>query len=118
MLLGAQYEDIRLNTNALQLLNAMLRGLGFQLTGSLEVRNISKVYVDSILAQFPFHLSDGLKEGCALDIADGTADFGNHEVVVVLAAELLDVALDFVGNMGHHLDGLAQIVAAALLVDD
>ena len=46
------------------------------------------------------------------------ANIGDHEVVVILLAEQLHVALDLVGDVRHHLDGLAQIVAATFLVDD
>ncbi len=46
------------------------------------------------------------------------ANLGNHEVIVILLAEQLHVALDLVGDARHHLDGFAEIIATTLLVDD
>ena len=63
-------------------------------------------------------LADALQVGERLDVAYRASDFGNHEVELVLDAQLLDVALDFVGDVGHHLDGLPQIVATAFFFDD
>ena len=37
---------------------------------------------------------------------------------MILLAEQLYVALDLVGDVRHHLDGLAEIVAATFLVND
>ena len=73
--------------------------------------------VNGALAQLPLELSNGFHVRCALDIADSSANLGNHEVVAILLAEQLHVALNLVGNVRHHLNGLAQIVATALLVN-
>ena len=118
MLLSAEHEDVGLDTDALQFLDGVLCRLCLQLAGSLEVGHISKVYADSALAEFPFQLTDCLHERCTLDVTDGTTDLRDDEVIVVLLPEELDIALDLVGDMWHHLDGLAQIVTATLLVDD
>ena len=118
VLLSAQHEDVGLDTYALQLLDGVLCRLCLQLAGSFEVGHVSKVHADCALAEFPFQLTDSLHERCALDVADGTSDLCDDEVIVVLLSEELDIALDLIGDMRHHLDGLAQIVAAALLVDD
>ena len=74
--------------------------------------------IDGVLAQFPFQLSDSFHVWGTLDVADGSANLGNHEVIVILLAEQLHVALDLVGDVRHHLDGFAEIVAATLLVND
>ena len=60
-----------------------------------------------ILAHFPFHLADGFKERCALDVSDCTANLGDYKVVVILLTKILHVALDLVGDMRHHLYCLA-----------
>ena len=70
------------------------------------------------LAQLPLQLPYGLHEGGALNITDGASDFSDDEIVVVLLPEQLHVALDFVRDVGNHLDGLAQIVSASLFIDD
>ena len=73
--------------------------------------------IDGVLAQFPFQLSDSFHVRGTLDVADGSANLGNHEVIVILLAEQLHVALDLVGDVRHHLDGFAEIVATAFLVN-
>ena len=118
VLLSAQHEDVGLDAYALQFLDGVLCRLGLQLAGGFEVGHVSKVHADGTLAEFPFQLSDSLHEWRALDVTNGTSDFGNDEVVVVFLSEELDIALDLVSDMWHDLDGFAKIVAAALLVDD
>ena len=76
------------------------------------------MYAHGVATQFPFELSDGFKEGRAFDVADGAADFGDDEVVLARFAEVLHALLNFVGDVGHDLNGFAEVVAAALLVDD
>ena len=61
-------------------------------------------------------LADGLEEGQALDVADRAADLDQHEVEALIAVE--DEVLDGVGDVRNHLDGGAEIVAAALLGED
>ena len=118
MLLGAENQDIWLNTYALQFLHGVLGRLCLQLACCLQIRHIGKVNVDGVLAQFPFQLSDSFHVRGALYVADGSANLGNHEVIVILLAEQLHVALDLVGDVRHHLDGFAEIIATTLLVDD
>jgi len=71
---------------------------------------------DVVLAQVGAQLADGLQEGLALDVAHGAADLDDGHVLVLGHAQ--DGALDLVGDVGDHLDGAAQVVAAALLLDD
>ena len=118
MLLRAQHEDVGLNTDALQFLHTVLRGLRLQFARRLEIGDIGQVEVDGTAAQLPLHLPDRLEERRRLYVADRTADLRDDEVVVVFLSEQLDVAFDFVRDVRHHLDGLAQIVATAFLVDD
>ena len=61
-------------------------------------------------------LPDRLEERQALDVADRAADLDEHDVHVAGAAA--DRVLDLVGDVRNHLDGAAEIVAAALLLDD
>ena len=118
MLLCSEYEHVGLYTHALQLLHAVLCGLCLELACSLEIGDISKVYAHGALAQLPLQLPDGLEEGRALYVAYGTSYLCDDEVVVILLPQELDVALYLVGDMRHHLNGFAQIVAPALLVYD
>ena len=61
-------------------------------------------------------LADGFEERQTLDIADGAADFAQHEIVAFVA--VADELLDGVGDVRNDLDGGAEIVAAALLGED
>ncbi len=117
MFLGAQDEHIGLYSHALQFLHRMLGGLCLQLSGSLKIRHISKVYVYRILSKFPFQLPYCLHEGCTFNIANRAAYLGNHIVIMIFLPEQFHVALYLVGNVGHHLYGFAEIVATAFLVD-
>ena len=96
----------------------MLGGLGLEFLGGVEVRDVGEVDAQGILAHLPAELAHRLQEGKRLDVAHGAADLGDDEVVLAGVAEQLDVALDLVGDVGDDLDGLAEIVASALLVDD
>ena len=60
-------------------------------------------------------LADRLEERQPLDIADGPANFHQHEVDALVALE--NEVLDRVGDVGNHLHGRAEIVAASLLGD-
>ena len=66
------------------------------------------------------YLTDSLKERGGLDIADSAADLGDNYVSSLGAAvrNAVDTVLDLVGDVGNNLNGAAEIVAAALLVED
>ena len=59
-------------------------------------------------------LADRFEEGQAFDVAHSAADFAQHEVDLVLANG--DEVLDLVGDVRNHLNGLAQVVAAAFFL--
>ena len=118
VLLCAEHEHIGLDAVAEHLLDRVLGGFGLEFVGCAEIGNVGEVYAHGVATEFPFELSDGFEEGRALDVADGAADFGDDEVVLARFAEVLHALLDFVGDVGDDLNGLAEVVAAALLVDD
>ena len=62
-------------------------------------------------------LADRLQERQRLDVADGPADLGDHEVHVAGLGDQRDALLDLVGDVRHHLHGAAEVVAAALAAD-
>ena len=97
----------------------MLRGLGLEFAGGGHVRAQRQVNEARVVAAHAeAHLADGFDEGQRLDVAHGTADF-HHGHVAFAAAGVLgaahDVFLDFVGDVRNHLNGLAQVLAAAFL---
>ena len=92
----------------------VLRRLGLQLAGRLQIRHQRQVDVQAVLlADVERELADRFEERHALDVADRAADFGDDDVDVVGVASLRDGRLDFVGDVRNHLHGLAQVLAAA-----
>jgi hypothetical protein len=61
-------------------------------------------------------LADRFEEWLAFDVADGAADFRDHDIGLFIG-QLPDDALDFVGDMRNDLDRLAQEFSTALLFD-
>ena len=61
-------------------------------------------------AEFDAHLPRGFQKRLGFDIAHGAADF--HEGDLGRTGAFDDAALDFVGDMGNHLDRRAEVVAA------
>ena len=68
---------------------------------------------DVVAADVEAELPDRLEEREDLDVADRAADLGDDHVDVV-GGQTGDAALDLVGDVRDHLDGLAEVVAPAL----
>ena len=64
-----------------------------------------------VAALLQTHLTDGLKEGLALDIAGGAADLGDDHIGFGGGSQIVDIALDLIGDVGDDLDGLAEVSA-------
>src|SRR5438477_9467221 len=60
-------------------------------------------------------LANGLEKRQALDVADRAADLANHEILAVEIGQ--DELLDRIGDMGDHLHGRPEILAAPLAAD-
>ena len=60
-------------------------------------------------------LTDGLEKRQAFYITNGSADFTQHEINLILTDG--DEILDFVGDVRDHLNGLAQVIAATLFFE-
>ena len=114
---AAAEQHLRLDADVLEFLDRVLGGLGLELAGARDPGDEREVEEHRALgAEIVAELADGLEEGKALDVADGAADLDEREVVGVGAGD--DGVLDGVGDVGDHLDGGAEIVAAAFLRDD
>ena len=101
-----------------QLADAVLGRLGLGFAGRLEVGDQRQVDVEAVLlADVERELADGFEERQALDVADGAADLGDDHVHVV-GGQLADRGLDLVGDVRDDLHGLAEVIAAPLLLDD
>ena len=113
----AQDDDVGAYAHALQLLDRVLGRLGFVFVRAGDVRHQHHMdeaaIVPSLLQP---HLTDGLKEGLALDIAGGAADLGNDHIGFGRGGQIVDVALDLVGDVGDDLYRLSKISALTLLV--
>ena len=91
-------------------------GLGLQLAGGRDVGHQRQVHEHRVVGpKLVAELADGFEEGQGFDVADGAADFHQHEVEVGGFAQ--DGFLDRVGDVGDDLDGGAEVVAATLLGD-
>ncbi len=89
------------DAHALQLLDGMLCGLGLVLIGAGDVRH--QHHMDEaavLLALLEAHLTDGLEERLALDVAGGAADLGNDHIGLGGRGQIVDIALDLVGDVG------------------
>ena len=117
--LGAADDDVRLHSRLLEHLHRMLCGLCLELLGGAEVGHERQVDGQAVLlGQLPLQLAHGLDEGLRFHVAYGSAYLCDYHVVFAGLAEQHHAALDFVGDMGDDLDGLAEVCAFALLGDD
>src|SRR6266849_2918494 len=115
--LGAAQQDVGLDADLAQLLHRVLRRLRLQLLARFDVRYECEVNVDRVPApDLLAELANRLEERQRFDVADGAADRDDHDVHSV--AHLADALLDLVGDVRDHLHGLAEVVAAALALDD
>ena len=95
----------------------MLGGLGLQLAGGSDVGHQRHVQEEAVVAaDVVADLAGGLEERQGLDVADGAADLGDHDVDAG-ATHGPDPVLDLVGDVRDHLDRVTEVVAAALLGD-
>ncbi len=118
-MLRPAYDDVRLDADAAQLLDAVLGRFRLHFSGSLNVRNQRDMDIhDVVTADIALDLPDRFEERQALDIADRAADFRNDDVRLRLSACPEYALLNFIRNMRDHLHGAAQIFAAALFRDD
>ena len=72
----------------------------------------------ALAALVDLELAQRLEERQRLDVAHRAADLGDHDVHVVGLGDAPDAVLDLVGDVRDHLDGAAEVVAAALAPDD
>ena len=115
--LAAADDGVGLHAPRAQLGDGMLSRLGLLLPGGPDERHQRDVHVADVLpAHVQAELPDRLEEGQDLDVADGAAYLRDHDVDVV-AGESGDAALDLIGDVGDHLHGATEIVAAALRGD-
>ena len=114
---GAADDGVGLDADLAQRGHGVLGGLGLQLAGRPDVGHQRDVQEEAVVAaDVVADLAGGLEERQRLDVADRATDLGDHDVDVV-APHREDAVLDLVGDVRDHLDGVAEVVAAALLGD-
>src|SRR5438067_11068074 len=105
-----------MDTDAPQLVDGMLRRLRLQLAGRLDERDERHVEVQDILRTgLAAELSDRLEERQRLDVADGAADLGDHDVGGGRFGGAAYAALDLVRDVRDHLHRRAEELSLALL---
>ena len=118
MVIGAQHDNVGLDTKAAQLLNGVLRGLGLDLVGGGNIGNKRHVDVADVLgAGLLAILADGLDKRLGLDVADRAAQLGDDHVGAGLLLNAAELVLNGVRDVRDHLHGAAQKVAATLAGD-
>ena len=111
-------DRVRLDSDAPQLVDRMLRRLGLQLAGMAHVRHEGQVHEHAApRPEVRIELADRLQEGQRLDVPNRAADLRDHEVHRLRLGEDQDPLLDLIGDVGDHLDRRAQVVAPALAPD-
>src|SRR5690242_6391763 len=110
-------DGVRLDTDAAQRGDRVLRRLGLQLTRRHDVGQQRDVQEEApVPADLVPYLPDRLQERQLLDVTDGAAYLGDHYLHTG-AAHRQDARLDLVGDVRDHLDRVAQVVPAPLLGD-
>ena len=105
-----------MDTDAAQLVDGVLGRLRLQLARRVDERDESDVQIDDVLgADLAPELADRLEEGLGLDVADGAADLGDHDVRVGGLGDRADPRLDLVRDVRDHLHGRPEVLALALL---
>src|SRR6516225_9766735 len=107
---GTAQQDVGLNADRAQFLDRVLGRLGLEFARAGNERQKGQVNVDGMMpGQLVAELSDRLEERQAPDLAQ-------DEIEALIAFP--DEILDRVGDVGNHLNGGAEIVAAPLLGED
>ena len=113
-----QHDRVGLDTDRPQLAHGVLGGLGLGLAGRPDERHQRDVDEGQLSRPTSFrNWRMASRNGRRLDVADGAADLDDHDVGVLGLGERADAVLDLVGDVRDDLDGLAEVLAAALLGD-
>ena len=108
-------DRVRLDTPAPQLGDRVLSGLGLLLARRSDERHQGDVDVEDVLpADVLAKLPDRLEEREDLDVADRSADLGDHDVDV-FGRQRDDSVLDLVGDVRDDLHRLTEVRAVTLL---
>ena len=117
MAIAAADQDVRLNSDAEQFLDAVLSRLRFQFAGRRNEGHQREMHEDDVFrTKLEAHLANRFQKWQRFDVADRAADFDEHNVNSL--GYFAKCGFDFVGNMRNYLNGFAEIVTTALFGDD
>src|SRR5690606_24005662 len=116
---GPAQQQVGIDADLAQLLHRMLGGLGLEFARRCDEGHQGQVHEGGVVAaQAQAHLAGGFQEGQRFDVADGAADFDNGHIGGAVPGRIGaagDEVLDFIGDVGNDLHGLAKVVAPAFL---
>jgi len=102
-----------------------LGGLGLLLTDGTDGRDQGDMDQSKVIVtDTELELTHGLNKRGRLDIADGTAELDDADIRLFTGivhrdrSDTLHPVLDGIGDVGDHLDCLAEIITLALTFDD
>ena len=112
-------QRVRLDADVAQGGHRVLRGLGLEFAGRCEERDERDVQEEDVIpTDVMAHLAGRLQERQGLDIADGAADLGDHHIrrlaIGIRFGHRPDPVLDLVRDVRDDLDGVAEVLTAAL----
>ena len=109
-------QNIRLNTNRPQFLDAVLSWLSLEFARRPDIRQKRHVNIKRVVfADFLFNLTNRLKERQAFNVADSAADLRYHNVSLISLRHGVHASFNFVGDVRNNLHRRAEIIALALL---
>src|SRR5712691_3622984 len=112
-------DDVRVDTDAPQFVDGVLRRLRLQLARRFDERDERHVEVQHILgADLAAELADRLEERQRLDVADGAPDLADDDVRGCRDGGRADARLDLVRDVRDHLHGRTEELALPLLAQD
>ena len=115
--LAAAQQDVGLNAERAQFLDAVLGGLGLELLRGGDPGDQRDMHEDAVLtALLVADLANGFEEGS--DSMSPTVPPISHDHHVHAVDHFAHAGLDFVGDVRDHLHGLAEVIAAAFALDD
>ena len=83
------------------------------------LKNPQDIHSNEDTVRILFDLTDGFHERGTLNVANGTTHLSDDEIqLLAFLVFTKHATLDLIGDMWHHLDGLSQVVAVTLTVND
>ena len=117
---AAAQQRIGLQPDFTQAHHRMLRRFGLHFTRCPNIGHQCQVDIEGIFTPFlQAELTDGLQKRQAFNVAHRPSHLDDgHIIRIPVFGHGVNPPLDFVGDVGDHLDGFAQIISPAFARDD